>query len=188
MFTNIFEDISEIHWQLDFYNHCDAVEYHYKLKNIVFANNFIRFLRVGANLSIVGLGGCRQSILLLRKFSYLLKLSILAHHTNVRAIWTKFQSKKFLIKKWYLELANFNYYLSNKAKFTDEGSYSAANSIGRKFLYNSRGLDVISLLVKYYVPLAHINKVIKFLKFKSAMNLQCWGGAIERAGPNEISQ
>ena len=35
---------------------------------------------------------------------------------------------------------------------TDEGSYSAANSIGRKFLYNSRGLDVISLLVKYTCP------------------------------------
>ena len=34
---------------------------------------------------------------------------------------------------------------------TYEGSYSAANSIGRKFLYDSRGLDVISLLVKYYV-------------------------------------
>ena len=44
---------------------------------------------------------------------------------------------------------------------TYEESYSAANSIGRKFLYNSRGLDVISLLVKHYVPLAHINKVIK---------------------------
>ena len=28
--------------------------------------------------------------------------------------------------------------------YTYEGSYSAANSIGRKFLYNSRGLDVIS--------------------------------------------
>ena len=55
-----------------------------------------------------------------------------------------------------------------------EKSYSAANSIGRKFLYNSRGLDEISLLVKYYVPFAHINKVIKLLKFKSAMNLQCF--------------
>ena len=42
----------------------------------------------------------------------------------------------------------------------------------QKFLYNSRGLDVISLLVKYYVPLAHINKVIKHIKFKSAVNLQ----------------
>ena len=47
--------------------------------------------------------------------------------------------------------------LYNKAY---EGSYLAANSIGRKFLYNSRGFDVISLLVKYYVPLEHINKVI----------------------------
>ena len=27
------------------------------------------------------------------------------------------------------------------------------------FLYNSRGLDLISLLVKYYVPLGHINNV-----------------------------
>ena len=44
---------------------------------------------------------------------------------------------------------------------TYEGSYLAANSNGRKFLYNSKGLDVISLLVKYYVPLAHFNKVIK---------------------------
>ena len=40
----------------------------------------------------------------------------------------------------------------------------------RKFLYNSKGLDVISLLIKYYVPLAHINK--ELLKFKSAM--QCF--------------
>ena len=46
--------------------------------------------------------------------------------------------------------------------------------LAENFLYNSRGSDVISLLVKYYVPLAHINKVIKFLKFKSAMNLQCF--------------
>ena len=38
-------------------------------------------------------------------------------------------------------------------------------------LYNSKGLDVISLLVKYYVPLEHFNKVIKLLKFKSAVNL-----------------
>ena len=44
----------------------------------------------------------------------------------------------------------------------------------KNVLYNSRGLDVISLLVKYYVPLAHINKVIKLLKFKSTMNLQCF--------------
>ena len=57
---------------------------------------------------------------------------------------------------------------------THEGSYLAANSNGRKFLYNSKGLDVISLLVKYYVPLAHFNKVIKLLKFKSAVNLQCF--------------
>ena len=59
---------------------------------------------------------------------------------------------------------------------THEGSYSATNSIGRKFLhtYIILGLDVISLLVKYYVPLARINKVIKLLKFKSAMNLQCF--------------
>ena len=32
---------------------------------------------------------------------------------------------------------------------THEESYSAANSIGRKFLYNSRDLDVIILLLKY---------------------------------------
>ena len=57
---------------------------------------------------------------------------------------------------------------------THEGSYLAANSNGRKFLYNSKGLDVISSLVKYYVPLAHFNKVIKLLKFKSAVNLQCF--------------
>ena len=57
---------------------------------------------------------------------------------------------------------------------TDEESNSAANSNVRKFLYNSKGLDVISLLVKYYVPLAHFNKVIKLLKFKSAVNLQCF--------------
>ena len=45
---------------------------------------------------------------------------------------------------------------------TNEGSYLAANSNGRKFLYSSKNLDVISLLVKYYKPLAHLNKVIKF--------------------------
>ena len=42
---------------------------------------------------------------------------------------------------------------------TNEGSYLAANSNGRKFLYNSKGLDVISLLVKYYVPLADLTKL-----------------------------
>ena len=41
-----------------------------------------------------------------------------------------------------------------------EKSNSTAYSSGRKVLYNSKGLDVISLLVKYYVPLEHINKVI----------------------------
>ena len=43
--------------------------------------------------------------------------------------------------------------------------------MAENFLYNSKDLDVISLLVKYYVPLAHFNKVIKLLKFKSAVNL-----------------
>ena len=57
---------------------------------------------------------------------------------------------------------------------TNEGSYLAGNSNGRKFLYNSKGLDVISLLVKYYMPLAHFNIVIKLLKFKSEVNLQCF--------------
>ena len=44
-----------------------------------------------------------------------------------------------------------------------EGLYTneECNSNGRKFLYDSKGLDVISFLVKYYAPLAHINKVIK---------------------------
>ena len=54
---------------------------------------------------------------------------------------------------------------------TNEESNSTAYSSARKFLYNSKGLDVISLLIKYYVPLAHINKVIKLLMFKSAINL-----------------
>ena len=45
----------------------------------------------------------------------------------------------------------------------------------QKFILdNSKCFDVISLLVKYYVPVAHINKIIKLLKFKSAMNLQCF--------------
>ena len=57
---------------------------------------------------------------------------------------------------------------------TNEGSHLVANSNGRKFLYNSKGLVVISLLVIYYVPLAHFNKVIKLLNFKSAVNLQCF--------------
>ena len=47
---------------------------------------------------------------------------------------------------------------------TNEKSNSAANSNGRKFLYNSKGLDVISLLVKYYLPLAIFNNVIKLFK------------------------
>ena len=34
---------------------------------------------------------------------------------------------------------------------TNEESNLTANSSGRKFLYKSKGLDVISLLVKYYV-------------------------------------
>ena len=48
-----------------------------------------------------------------------------------------------------------------------EESNSAANSKGRKFLYNSKGLDVLRLLVKYYVPLAHFNKVINRLRIKA---------------------
>ena len=56
----------------------------------------------------------------------------------------------------------------------NEGSNSTAYSSGRKFLYNSKGLDVISLLVKYYVPFAHINKLIKLVKFKSAIYPQCF--------------
>ena len=45
---------------------------------------------------------------------------------------------------------------------TYEERNSTANSSGRKFLDNSKGLDVrvVSLLIKYYVPSAHINKVI----------------------------
>ena len=66
---------------------------------------------------------------------------------------------------------------------TNEGSYLAANSNGRKFLYNSKGLERISLLVKYYLHLAHFNKVIKLLKFKSAVFLM--GGAIERERERE---
>ena len=47
----------------------------------------------------------------------------------------------------------------------DEEHYWTVTSSGRKFLYNAKGLaDVISILVKYYVPLAHINKVTKLLK------------------------
>ena len=45
--------------------------------------------------------------------------------------------------------------------FTYEESNSTVNSSGRKFLDNSKSLDDISLLVKYYVSLAHINKVNK---------------------------
>ena len=56
----------------------------------------------------------------------------------------------------------------------DEEGNSTVHSNGKIFLDNSKGLDVISLLIKYYVHLAHINKVIKLLKFKSAMNLQCF--------------
>ena len=55
------------------------------------------------------------------------------------------------------------------ASSTYEESKSTANSSGRKFLNNSKNLDVISLLVKYYVPLELINKVIKLLK---RLNLQ----------------
>ena len=36
-----------------------------------------------------------------------------------------------------------------KQRVSNEESYLAANSNGRKFLYCSKGLDVISLLVKY---------------------------------------
>ena len=66
------------------------------------------------------------------------------------------------------------YFRKSIKDFSYEGSYLAANSNGRKFLYNSNGFDVISSLVKYYVPLAHFNKVIKLLKFKSGVNLQCF--------------
>ena len=45
---------------------------------------------------------------------------------------------------------------------TNVGSNSAVNASGIKFLDNSKGLDVISLLKKFYLPLEHIKKVIKF--------------------------
>ena len=61
-----------------------------------------------------------------------------------------------------------------------EESNSTAKSIGLKYLDNSQGINVISLMVKYYVPLTHINKVIKLLKFQSEINLQLMGDAIER--------
>ena len=61
-------------------------------------------------------------------------------------------------------------HMTRSCVVSDEESNTAAYSNGRKFLYNSKGLDIISLLVKYYVPFAHINKVIKLLKFNSAMN------------------
>ena len=57
---------------------------------------------------------------------------------------------------------------------TYEESNSTAKPSGLKFLDNSQGLNVISLMVKYYEPLTHINKVIKLLKFQSAINLQCF--------------
>ena len=67
-----------------------------------------------------------------------------------------------------LRAGNFGPVDNSTAEYSSayEGSYLAANSNGRKFLYNSKCLDVIILLVKYYVPLEHFNKVIKLLKFK----------------------
>ena len=53
-----------------------------------------------------------------------------------------------------------------------EESFSAANSNGRYFLYKSKGLNASSLLVIQQVPLALIKKVIKLLKFKSAVSWQ----------------
>ena len=47
---------------------------------------------------------------------------------------------------------------------TYEESYAAANSNDRKFLYNSKGLDASSLLVKYYLPLELNKKVINRLR------------------------
>ena len=61
----------------------------------------------------------------------------------------------------------------------EEGN-STVCSNGRKFLDNSKGLDVISLLVKYYLPLAHINKVIKFLNFKYARICSVFNGRRNR--------
>ena len=46
--------------------------------------------------------------------------------------------------------------------------------VAENFQIILKGLDVISLLVKYYVPLAHINKVVKLLKFKFEVFL-IWG-------------
>ena len=50
---------------------------------------------------------------------------------------------------------------------TYEESILTALSSGRKFLDNSEGFDVLTGKIEYYLPLAHINKVIKLLKFKS---------------------
>ena len=49
--------------------------------------------------------------------------------------------------------------------FTTYEECNAIHRMAELFLDNFKDLDVISLLVKYYMPLAHINKVIKLLKF-----------------------
>ena len=65
----------------------------------------------------------------------------------------------------------------NKAllpKYSYEECNSTVCSNVRIVLDISKDGAVISLLLKYYVPLEHINKAIKLLKFKSAVNLQCF--------------
>ena len=82
------------------------------------------------------------------------------------------QKAKFWRKETYFK--HYNYILRTSVKQDLRDKQFNCQFECRKFLDNSKGLDVISLLVKYYWPLTHINKVIELLKFKSAMNLQCF--------------
>ena len=73
-------------------------------------------------------------------------------------------SNSFCFRKVCKTIANSN--------LPNEEEYRVVSSNGRKFLYISKGRDLISLLVKYYGPLAYIIKVVHLLNFKSAINLQ----------------
>ena len=97
--------------------------------------------------------------------------AIILHYTT-----ENYSNKKSLINLAFI--IKRNKFSSN---LTNEECYSTACSNDKNVLDISIDGVVISLLVKYYVPLANINKVIKILKIQSTVNLQ-WTSA---RGPME---
>ena len=78
-------------------------------------------------------------------------------NTKIRALYYKYYRCLLSVNVLRKHMRAVKIFTGEGHGVANDESNSTANSSGRKFLYNSKGLDVISLLVKYYLPMAHIN-------------------------------